>query len=339
MLSAKSTGLNKRKDEVFFCMNSIAQNSDFVNGQKTAFVKWNEKKLASTKIAQKMCDAGFLERGARMQFCGHYLGFKECPQCGRTEISSANLCRDRLCPTCQWRLSLRRFAEMCATVSLINDIEQMDAGFLTLTVRNCKPENLRYTLQTMASDWNRLMAQRWIKPLLFGSARSVEITYNARTNTFHPHFHIITFTNPFFEEGDLRARFTRGWQKAARLDYVPVTDFRFIKPDANGSGGVDDVRLTGAILETYKYATKSDELAYMPLDVFRQFVTAIQGLRFSSFTGIVKDARKQLGFKDDENPEEPTPRLLCSCGANMVDGILQWSFSQKQYIKISEVLK
>lgn len=321
-------------------MNSISQGAQNVKPEKSNFEKWNEKKAASTKLARKMCDAGFLERGARMQFCGHFLGFKECPECGRSEISSANLCRDRLCPTCQWRLSLRRFAEMCNTIAYMQDsLDLYEVGFLTLTVRNCKPENLRFTLQTMAQDWNRLLSQRWIKPLLHGTARSVEITYNAHTKTFHPHFHIITFTNPMFTEPQLRVKFAQGWKKAARLDYQPITDFRFIRPDDNGSGGLDDDRLTGALLETYKYATKPDELASMPLDIFRQFVVAIQGMRFSSFSGIVREARRELGYKDDENPEEPTARLRCVCGSAMTEGILQWSFSQKQYIKISQLLK
>lgn len=316
-------------------MNSISQNLAVVNSDTQQIDKWTEKKRASQRVARKMCDAGFLERGKRMQFCGHYLGLKTCPQCGRSEISSANLCRDRLCPTCQWRLSLRKFAEMCATVALMQDRETMNAGFLTLTVRNCAPEDLRYTLQTMAADWNRLLSQRWMKDILVGSARSVEITYNARTNTFHPHFHIITFTNPVYTDAALRQKFQLGWQQAARLDYLPVTDFRFIKPDNEGSGCIDDERLTGAILETYKYAVKSDDMANMPLDVFRQFVTAIQGLRFSSFTGAVKDARKALGFKDTETPEEETPRLVCKCGEQMLDGILQWSFTQQQYYRIA----
>ena len=321
-------------------MHIITQNVENVNPEKSILQKWTEKKQASYKLGKKMCDAGFHERGVRMQFCGHFLGLRECPECGKSEISSANLCRDRLCPTCQWRLSLRRFAEMCTTISYMQDfLDIYRVGFLTLTVRNCTPENLRYTLQTMAKDWNRLLAQRWLKPVLMGTARSVEITYNPITKTFHPHFHIITFTDRAFSEGELRSMFTIGWQKAARLDYLPVTDFKFIQPDEVGSGGLDDERLTGAILETYKYATKSDELANMPLAIFRQFVAAIQGVRFASFTGIVRQARQALGYKDSDEPEEPIARIRCSCGAEMIDGVLQWSFAQRQYIKIAELLK
>lgn len=320
-------------------MNIISQKESFVNSakeKKSVLDKWTDKKTASLKVARRMIDAGFIERGKRMQFCGHFLNMKKCPTCGKNEISSANLCRDKLCPTCQWRLSLKRFAEMCATVSYIDDLDEYRAGFLTLTVKNCSPCDLRYTLQTMSKDWNRFLNQRWAKKMLVGSARSVEITFNPFTRTFHPHFHIITLTKPEYDEGFLRGKFNIGWQNASRLDYVPVTDFKFIKADEKGSGRIDDERLTGAILETFKYATKSDDLESMPLHIFRQFVTAIQGVRFTSFTGIIKEARKQLGYKDSEDDFEEVQKIKCDCGSSMMDACLAWSFEEKRYKEIKE---
>lgn len=319
-------------------MESISQKKQKVNTPSDILQKWSEKKRNSVRVGRKMIDAGFIERGKRMEYCGHFLNMKKCPDCGHSEISSASLCRDKLCPTCQWRLSLRRFSEMCCTVSYIKDLDEYNAGFLTLTVRNCSPCDLRYTLQTMTKDWNRLMAQRWMKKIMAGCARSVEITYNPFTKTFHPHFHIITLTNPGYDEGFLRAKFNQGWQKASRLDYCPVTDFRFIKADEDGSGNIDDDRLTGAILETFKYATKADDLESMPLHIFRQFVTAIQGVRFTSFAGIIKEARKNLGYKDDEETDEEITRDKCKCGKDMTLHLLQWSFAKKEYIDISKRL-
>lgn len=301
-----------------------------------ALVKWSDKKRQNLKISNKMIDAGFPERGTRMRFCGQYLDLRYCPDCGKSIVSSANLCRDRLCPTCSWRLSLKRFAEMCNTISYINDLDTFDAGFLTLTVKNCKPENLRFTLDMMAKAWNRMRADRTFKKLMIGSARSVEVTYNEITKTFHPHFHIIILYTPT-DEGEMRALTNRLWANACKLDYTPITDFRVIT-DKEGAGvNIDNENLTKAILETFKYAVKSDELADMPTGIFRSLVLGIGGVRMVSYTGIIKEARKTLNYKSDELEDEDGEIIIekCPCGRELQKAVLQWSFTDQQYHKLA----
>lgn len=302
-------------------MNIISQNPHFV--------KWSDKKKKNLIIARKMIDAGFKERGVRMQFCSQFLNMKTCPDCGKSVVSSANLCRDRLCPTCSWRLSLKRYAEMCATFAFINESECFDAGFLTLTVKNCKPSDLRYTILKMSEAWNRMRNDRWMKDKIIGSAKSLEITYNEKSKTFHPHFHIIMLYKPTSEK-TMRQRTHELWDNACRLEYVPITDFRVIKSEDNTNIDNDDI--SGAILETFKYSVKSDELAPMPLDIFRSLIVGIGGIRTVSYTGIIKQARQKLGYKKDELEENEEIEIKkCPCGSQMQEAILYWSFSEKQY--------
>ena len=316
-------------------MNSITQIPEFVNNtDREKFGKWTEKKQKNVKISDKMIDAGFKKRGYLMRECGTFLQYKVCPDCGKSFISSANLCRDRLCPTCAWRLSLKRFAEMCQVMNILSEEDLACAGFLTLTVKNCKPENLRYTIQKMNEDWNRMLAGRKIKHLLAGWAKSLEITYNEKTNTFHPHFHIIVLFNDFLGEGETNKFFRKAWSKASRLPYEPITDFRLID-SAEESIASDGEKVYNAILETFKYSVKSDELEEMPLQTFREFVLAVQGLRFVSFGGIIKNARKDLGIKDNEGADEENEielsREHCTCGAELMKIVCEWSFTEKQY--------
>lgn len=299
------------------------------------FVKWSAKKKQNLAVADKMIDAGFKKRGSLMRDCGTFLNFKVCPDCGKSFISSANLCRDRLCPTCAWRLSLKRFAEMCQVVNTLSELDLSCAGFLTLTVKNCKPENLRYTIQKMNEDWNRMLAGRKIKPLLKGWAKSLEITYNPENNTFHPHFHIITLFDEFLGEGETNRFFRKAWSKACRLPYEPITDFRTID-GTKESLATDNERIYNAIVETFKYSVKDKDLEDMPLQTFRDFVLAVQGLRFVSYGGIIKEARKQLSLNDseDEENEIELSRDLCTCGAELVKIVCEWSFTDKQYKKL-----
>lgn len=310
---------------------SIITNNDPV-------VKWKEKKRKNMIIARRMCDAGFEDRGKRMMFCGTFLTMSKCPECGRSSVSSANLCRDRLCPTCGWRLSLKKFSEMCATLQTMTDINDYQAGFLTLTVKNCRPENLRYTIEKFSEDWNRFLAQRTIKPIMWGWARSLEITYNARTREFHPHYHIIVLTKNEYDQKTLQTLFKSRWQTAARLPYEPITDYREIGGKNGKAANIDMEDFVKAILETYKYAVKSDEVEQMPLDIFRQFVSAISGIRFCSYGGAIKRARKNLGFQDKEEPEQEAAKIRCNCGAEMVQEVLQWSFTEGEYKTLKKML-
>lgn len=316
-------------------MDILTQTLDFVKDKKESeekFKKWTEKKKQNIVIADKMIDAGFKKRGAFMRDCGTFLQYKVCPDCGKSFISSANLCRDRLCPTCAWRLSLKRFAEMCQVMNSINESDLGCAGFLTLTVRNCKPENLRYTIQKMNEDWNRMLSGRKIKPMLLGWAKSLEITYNEKTNLFHPHFHVIILFNDFLGEGETNILFRKAWTKATRLPYEPITDFRMID-GTKESLASDNDNIYNAILETFKYSVKDHELESMPLQTFRDFVLAIQGLRFVSFGGIIKQARKSLGLKENEESDEEIELIRdnCTCGAELLKLVCEWSFTEKQY--------
>lgn len=317
-------------------MTILSENGQEVNRTDENFLKWTVKKIANIAVAEKMEDAGFKKRGFRMRECGTFLQYRYCPDCGKSFISSANLCRDKLCPTCSWRLSLKRFAEMCCTMNALSEYDISCAGFLTLTVKNCKPENLRYTIQKMNEDWNRMLAGRKMRELVIGWARSLEVTYNEETNTFHPHFHVIVLFEQLIPEGELNILFRKAWHHACRLPYDPITDFRLID-GTKESTATDNDKIFKAILETFKYSVKDSELAEMPVPTFRQFVSAIQGLRFVSFGGIIKKARKELGMRetdaDDENEIELN-RDKCTCGADLIKIICEWSFTERQYKQI-----
>lgn len=299
--------------------------------EKPPLVKWSEKKIRNQMVANRMISAGFVKRGRAMLECGTILQQKTCPDCGKSFISSANLCRDRMCPTCQWRLSLQRFAEMCNTLAYIGDLEQYEAGFLTLTVRNCEPKKLKETLSVMSKAWHRMLCTVRKQLNIIGWARSVEITYNAEANTFHPHYHVILLLEAGQSEDHRKTYFTYQWGTALGVQYVPQVDYRWIRSDCCA---LDNQVFTHAILETYKYAVKSDDIAEMPLVTFRHLVNGIGGARLVSYGGIIKDARRALDYKETDKPEEPIKGDICDCGASLQATLLRWSFEEGMYKKM-----
>ena len=313
-------------------MNSITQKQRFVND----FSSWETKKAANIKLSKKMYAAGFKRRAFLMEHCGDYIMFGKCESCGNIEVQHANLCRDRLCPVCSWRLSRKLYAEMCQTLCFISDLDFYAAGFLTLTVRNCKVEDLGKTLKEMSEAWHRMFcSSRQLKKMVVGTARSVEITYNQKTNTFHPHYHVIVlFEDDLIGQAEMQKKFNKSWRTACGKDYTPITDFRVIDYITG-----DSADLSGAIAETYKYAVKHDDCADMPLPVFREFVKQISGKRFQSYTGIIKRARQELQLQDTDDIDEGGALVCTRCGGDLQKYIAEWSFTHNQYMFILDYLK
>lgn len=301
---------------------------------KTPLDEWREKKTENIRVSERMRDAGFITRAYRMRECATILNNKICPECGKSYISSANLCRDRFCPTCAWRLSVRRFANMCEVLDHINNVDQYTAGFLTLTIENCKPSELRMTIDKMAEDFNRLMCRPAVKKNIIGWARSLEVTANVKRHTFHPHFHIILLFDKEIDEGQYNAFFKQAWQKAARLPYSPITDFRLITRPKHDTGGKGS-QMYKAVLETFKYAVKSKDLLDMPIGMFRSMVNALDGVRMIGYGGLIRKVRAQLNKDEekeiDEGEEDALLRDKCECGADLVAIVMEWSFGEGRY--------
>jgi plasmid rolling circle replication initiator protein Rep len=340
---------------------------DTIIAQTTAKVKWTEKKIKNLEVARKLYklaqmteDAAerlqtigadgeayierlraeeYRKRSNRMKECSRFITMSMCPDCGRSVASSATLCRDRICPTCSWRLAAKQSVEMLHTLAYVTDICDYDALFLTLTVQNCEPDQLAPTLEMMSEAWHRMMMRRKNKEMIKGTARSVEVTYNAKTKKFHPHFHIIMLVSKDSGSvGELNFYFNLEWKKACNIIYTPITDLRKIEnktvleydqPEAE--------KYKKAILETFKYTIKDDSLQNMPFAIFRHFIDGIKDKRLVSYTGIIKEARAEMQFTDeieDETPEKRCP----DCNSEMLSAVYQWSFSENTYKRFVETV-
>lgn len=96
-------------------------------------------------------------------------------------------CGARWCVTCsriRTARSIARYAEV------LDGLE--DPQFVTLTRRNCRPEDLPKVYAQMTGDYLRnVRAIRRTDGLPFRALRKMESTVNAKAGTLHPHFHSI----------------------------------------------------------------------------------------------------------------------------------------------------
>lgn len=234
-------------------------------------------------------------KAERMKDCANWLSFVR-KEDGTMKLHDARFCRVRLCPVCQWRRSLKTFAQM----SQVLDVATSDGFqfiFLTLTMKNCSGSNLSNELTHLLLSFNRLMKYKDIQKAVKGFYRGCEVTHNVNTDEYHPHIHAILAVRSGYFGGTMylsQARWTELWQRALQVEYTPIIDVRKCK------GG------SKAIAEACKYAVKpSDILNFddweMTVDTLRTLDTALEKRRFVGLGGCIKEIHKRLHLDDIED--------------------------------------
>lgn len=252
--------------------------------------KWIDKKREAvamqTRFAEEVLASGrrreFAGRLARMKDCSTVLIFKECPECGYKKLKHANFCRDRMCPMCAWRLSLKRFAE---NIQLFMKMEELGYRpiLVTLTIKNVPAEasELRKGVQHLLGGFKTL-AKEYLAGRYVGFYRVLEVTNNKRKNEFHPHVHAVFWTDgkPLCSKQELSEK----WQKALGVDYVPVNYIQSVR----GQKGVKEVS---------KYTVKFTKPKDMPL---LALADGLKGVRVVGYGGLAKKLRAEMKHSADD---------------------------------------
>ena len=245
------------------------------------------------------------KRAGNMRFCGTYLEFADMG--AGLKLINANFCRVPLCPMCQWRKSMRIFFDVS---KIMREVEKRRLNyipvFLTLTVKNCSVEDLNKNLDIAFNGWNEVMRSRQLNPMVKGKIthivkgwfRALEITYNDKTNTFHPHFHAIMLVEKSYFTGKDYMKtedWVKLWRKSAKLDYDPVCDIRRTR-SSNGK--------RKEVSEVAKYTYKDAEILSKKLsddkkdDVVKYLSGALHGRRLYAYGGVMKEIAAELKIKD-----------------------------------------
>ena len=311
----------------------IEKNNNAFNGKKK---RWERKKRSNITIAERMYQSGFEARGIRMMECATFLEIQKCLKCGKKKIVRANLCRDKFCPICSWRLSAQRAVEMAQMLRILCKKEKgVKLQFLTLTQKNVNSSQLKGEIEKLNKGWHKLIDKnKRNQNKLLGYARSLEITYNAEKNEFHPHQHMILVwsedTKPWTQK-----RWREEWSQAMDLDYEPIC--KLSKIDYKDSDDKEKTkRIIKSALEAFKYSVKSKEIESMPSEDFKTLVNALNGKRMVNYGGELKIIRKEMGLKQETEISEEIEinENTCSCGSKVINSVLKWSFGDKEYQEI-----
>lgn len=212
--------------------------------------------------------------------------------------------------------------------------------FLTLTTKNCSGENLSKTIDTMFKAFKRMFDRKQVKNVVIGYIRALEVTRNAKTNTYHPHFHILLGVKPsYFKDKYIKqSKWTELWQNSLDVEYKPIVDIRVVKAKKDNT-------FENVVAEITKYTVKPDDYlikennketdrAVAVLD------SALKGRRLLGFGGLFREVRKKLKLIDIEHAKEVKVEdkdeiqvCKCSiCNSDLQEHLYDWHFGLKQYI-------
>lgn len=232
-------------------------------------------------------------------------------QDGSSRLARANFCRNRICPMCQWRRSLKTFGQVTVlTEELLKRNKDAQFLFLTLTIKNVDKDNLIASLDKFNKSLKYLLYQksnkRELKQLkefkskcLLGYIKAIEITYNHKDNTFHPHIHcILAVKKNYFNDSKLyisQDKWRIYWQKCLDVDYLPIINVKKIKINKNYK----------AIAEISKYPCKPFLILKLDfeiaIEVLQVFISLLHKRRFLEYNGCFKTIKKELKLKDIED--------------------------------------
>lgn len=251
-----------------------------------------------------------LDRAVKLWNCGTYVALQQ--QDGYTRVVGSNFCRQRICPMCAWRRSLRMYVHM---QDVVHTLEEYDYILCTLTVPNVAGDQIGDALNRMYKQFREMVKlpdfRAWD-----GYFRSTEVTYNRDFNTFHPHLHILVAVRPQYFSGRAyvsAAKLRQLWQIGQQIDLRRVRD------------------VNRGVAEVVKYACKPLEF---PTDLRLQERNAaaldalrvgLHGRRLVQTGGVIRAAlhrlRVDLDADDTEGIEDVTAPLLA----------LSWDTAARRY--------
>lgn len=259
--------------------------------------KFSEKKKKSTQIEARMNELPETFKRSRLEAirdCGRLLWFdvyqhRHDAEKLKHKLTSAYFCKDKFCPMCSWRRSLKISRILYPVVEQLSK-QNYRFLFITLTLKNCHVDELEETIQKMNKAWYRLLMRSEIRKAWKGTIRVLEWTRREEDGSIHPHFHaLIAVKSTYFKAADYlkTERLAAMWGESLRVDYLPVCHQRVVKSKVKASGIVKDA-LAAAIAELVKYPMKDSDVLGLTGGQFEAVARALHKKRMIASSGVLK---------------------------------------------------
>lgn len=247
------------------------------------------------------------DRAEKIYNCGSYLETYD------DKIIYANFCRQRICPMCQRRRSLRTAVNVRRMVDKLSELNYKYLH-LVLTVPNVSALELSETIDNLYKASSDLFRDKLVKNKFKGVIRCLEVTYNDRYRIdtdcenigkcFHPHLHCLVAVSRSYGSGKnyLSKVLLNGlWLEKVNKYFCNNYDFcdlhiEAVKGDINS-----------AVAEIAKYCVKPLELSApddVKISVYEVLQFSLGGRRLIQLYGCFRDVAKSLKIDIDSLDEE-----------------------------------
>ena len=271
---------------------------------------WHERKQESVELLKLLEMAREIDsevispaRLKSLEDCASWLRYAQQSD-GTRKLERANFCRLRLCPMCGWRRSLKMFTQVSAITDAILADKKARFIFVTLTIKNIAGDKLKETIKQMNEGFKRLTskgksslaASKAFRENLLGYMKAIEVTYNARRNSFHPHIHCIFEVRPSYFGATYinHAGWRKMWQSVMGLDYEPQVNVKAIKNTT-----------AKAVAEVAKYPVKTSGILKIKnkekaAAALTQLKHGVHNCHFVTFGGDFRKYKRKLALDDIE---------------------------------------
>ncbi|MGU9183728.1 protein rep, partial [Clostridium perfringens] len=290
--------------------------------------------LKNLELAESYKRLG-LKKAYRVEECGTLLSFKIIDE-DLKKLFKANFCKDRLCPMCTWRRSMKIFGQVSKVMDRALEDKEYRFLFLTLTVRNCTGEELSNEIDRMFNSLKLLFQRKEVKKIVIGFFRGLEVTYNEEYDTYHPHFHIILMVNKsYFKKSDkylTQKDWTNLWKDCLKVDYTPIVNVKAFK-----TASKEQTRKS--ICEVAKYTVKDNDYLFEDIEMTDNTVAilnnALKSRRLIAFGKKFRKIHKELNLDDAEKGDLINTDVDDTIRPEIEEIIenYKWNFGVKQYFK------
>lgn len=299
---------------------NTAQTQDFL-------VKPTQKKLRNQFLYECHKINENQNKAKRANSCGTYLEFAIYPN--EKKLKSANFCKARLCPMCNWRLAQKRFCNLSAVTELAKS-NKYQLLFLTLTAKNVSGNDLHNEIKRYFDAWRKLTKYAPEFKAVHGWFRALEVTYNQEDDSYHPHLHIVLAVKSTYFKPDYyisQEKWSSLWQHYLSIDYTPVVHIQKVYANKNGSS---------AEKEASKYTVKdTDYLIDNNLNLSAKVVnvldSSLRRVRLIAYGGILKKYYAEMKLNEDNLADDLSN--ITEDLAYIIEKY-RWNFGSKIYQQI-----
>lgn len=315
--------------------NYVADAEKRLNTSTKTYNKYVKAKLNTQHIGMTYRDTKLEDReeiAQKLLSCGNRFLMARNKETGGLEVAAGYFCQKRLCALCAFRRSVKKFLNTSEIIAQ-PEYKNMQWIFITLTIRNCKGEDLKLTIERLLSAFAKMTDNKTtaFRKSFKGWFRSLEVTYNEQRKDYHPHLHVLACvekdyfrTKKYFSKD----RLIQHWKKFLnKADYEVVdeieidvmrgghrnqhikmrtkkkTSRKFFEPiDYGPSVKIKKVYGNRAdqISEVAKYTVKPVDYSGKP-EVLETLTTALDRVRCTAYGGLMRQTFQRLKLTDTED--------------------------------------